>query len=135
MRALIALTCLTVFALVGCDSSGPERVPQNVFVKAESVTFVEITTGPSGRNAAVFDYVGSVPATCYEFSGYSGTGDEQRQVVAITARATAESCEGGQSPLRIERLSLSAFSGAPGTYTYAFDRLEAVPIEVRVTFP
>lgn len=123
-------------ALGGCDSSDLERVPQEVFVKAESVEFVGITSGFEGRAEAVFSYVGSVPAPCYELSGSGFTSrGGGRADVTVTARATAESCSGDRGTIRVERLELPALSSAPGTYTYVFDRREDAPIELEVTFP
>ena len=133
MRA-IALS-LTLFCIAGCDSFSGDLVPRDVYARAESAKFVEITADAQGRAAAVFDYVGSVPAACYEFSGFGTANDGQRLKVTVMARMTAASCAAGQGTVRRERLELPSLSPEPGTYTYAFDRQRAAPLEVSVTFP
>ena len=134
MRFPLAALCLIV--CIGCDSSSSEveRVPQDVFVKAESVEFDGTALDENGRTEVFFNYVGSVEASCYGIRGYGYSDDGQRAMVTVTAQATAESCPRRPSTVRI-RIGLSVFFSQPGSYTYAFDRREDAPIEVRVTLP
>ena len=131
---------LVVFVfLSGCDLTGgtnESRVASRVFVKAESVDLLGPAIDARGDSAVAFRYVGSVPAPCYELSGYS-TGAEgpnpSRYMVRVRADATSKTCSSEQGTIRVDSLTVPMLP--EGTYTFAFDRRTEPPIEIQVEFP